>query len=298
MTRFRVILLVASLFVFTAAQGFGQFKTELVNQQGATAPCIGIGPVGGPLAKKCANLFEQAGFIRQDELGYTGLTVGTTGNDDGVIVAIASESPAASAGLVVGDKITAIAGKPVKPTPGTMAAKAVFGPRGETVHLKIRRNGTDVELSFARDAQNAPQGPKASGFMVTVKEMINWRGQFIPCMGAGPAAMAAVEYCYGHFKPFGFIKAGEFASNGFELDLAREDKAVVTVVDPGSAAAKAGLQPGDEIVAVDSQPLTASVGEAVNEQLFGKAGDSLQVTVRHSHSEKTVALALVVKSRG
>ena len=231
-------------------------------------------------------------------MGYTGLTIGTSANDDGVIVAIAPESPAAGAGLEVGDKITAVAGKPVKPTPGMMAAKAVFGPRGETVRLQIKRNGTDVELSFARDAQNAPQGPKASGFMVTVKEMINWRGQFIPCMGAGPAAMAAVEYCYGHFKPFGFIKAGEFASNGFLLDLARDDKAIVTAVDPGSAAAKAGLQPGDEIVAVDDQPLTASVGEAANEQLSGKSGDSLQVTVRRNKSEKTVALALAVKPKG
>ena len=213
-------------------------------------------------------------------------------------MAIAPQSPAAIAGLEVGDKISAVAGKPVRPTPGTIATKAVFGPRGETVHLKIRRNGADVELSFARDAQNAPEGPKASGFMVTVKEMINWHGQFVPCMGAGPAGMAAVEYCYGHFKPFGFIKAGEFASTGFQLDVAREDKAIVTAVDPASAAAKAGVQAGDEIVAVDGQPLSASVGEAANERLFGKAGDSLQVAIRRGQTEKTVELALAVKPKG
>ena len=298
MTRFQLALLSASLFACTAAQGFGQVKTDLYNQQGATAPCIGVGPVAAPVVKKCIDLFQQAGFIRQDQLGYAGLTIGTSANDDGKIVAVAPQSAAASAGLEVGDKIVAVAGKPAKPTPGMMAAKAIFGPRGETVKLMVRRKGADVEISFARDAQNAPQGPTATGFMLTVKEMINWRGQFVPCIGAGPAAMAAVEYCYGHFKPFGFIKAGEFASNGFQLDPAREDKAIVTTVDPASAAAKAGVQPGDEIVTVNGKLLSASVGEAANELLFGKAGDSIKVTVRHGEQEKTVELALGIKAKG
>ena len=88
MKGFRVLLLGSLLLACGAAQSLGQFNIELVNQEGATAPCVGIGPIGGPLAKKCAELAEQAGFIRVNEVGFAGLTIGTTGKDDGVILAV------------------------------------------------------------------------------------------------------------------------------------------------------------------------------------------------------------------
>ena len=293
----RSACLAASLFLCASVPSVAQFKTELVNQQGATAPCVGIGPVGGPLAKKCVELFQQAGFIRQDELGFSGLTIGTTGSDDGVITAIAPQSPAALAGLEVGDIITAVSGKPVKPTPAMIAQKALFGPRNEMVRLKIKRAGSDVELTLVRDQQTPPPSPKSSSMFTTIRPMINWRGQFAPCMGAGPAGMAAVEFCYKHFKPFGFIKIGEFSTTGFQLDTTRDDNAVVSTVQPGSVAVGAGVQVGDEIVAVDGQTLTASSGEAAKEMLFGKVGDSVQLTVHHAGADKTVAVTLAAKPK-
>jgi S1-C subfamily serine protease len=292
-----MVLLTLSLFACVAAESFGQIQTVLVNPQGATAPCTGIGPIAAPVVKKCIELFQQAGFIEQKELGYTGLTIGTTGTDDGAIVAIAPQSPAASAGLKVGDVITAVASKPTVLTPGMIASKAVFGQRGEKLSLKLMRSGSEVDLSFARDSADAPKGPTASGFMLSVKDMINWQGQFVPCIGAGPAAIAALEYCYGHFGPFGFIKSANFGAAGFQLDLTRQDKAIVTTVNSGSGAAKAGLQPGDEIVAVDGKTLAASVGQAATEQLFGKVGDTLAVSVRRGQSGQTAQLTLIAKPK-
>jgi S1-C subfamily serine protease len=146
-----------------------------------------------------------------------------------------------------------------------------------------------------RAAQNAPAGPTASGFMLSVKDMINWRNQFAPCIGAGPAAPVALASCYGHFKPYGFIKSADFGSTGFQIDLANKTKAPVTTVDPGSPASKAGVQPGDEIVAVEGQPLTASNGEAANEMLFGKIGDQFKVTVQRGQSALTLNLVLAAK---
>jgi C-terminal processing protease CtpA/Prc len=239
-------------------------------------------------------MFQQAGFIRTDEVGYTGLTIGVTGKDDAVIAAIQSES-AAQSGLEAGDAITAVDGRSVKPTPGRIATKAVFGPRGEALHLKVRRAGAELEISLTRSAQNAPQGPKSPNFFLMVRPMIDWRGEFIPCMGAGPAAPVVFEYCNKHFKPFGFIKTGEFGSTGFQLNLEREDSAIVSAVEPDSAAAKAGLQEGDEIVAVEGQPLTGSAGEAAKEQLFGKIGDQFHVTVRRGGADKTFVLQLAAK---
>jgi len=262
-------------------QAFGQFETDLVNREGATAPCVGIGPVGAPVVKKCAQMAEQAGFIRVKELGYSGLTIGTTGKDDGVITAIDADSAAAHAGLAVGDSITAVGDKPVKPTPGTTAAKAVFGRRGEALQLAVRRNGAEQEVSLVRSAQNPPAGgPKSPNMFLIVRGLVNWRGEFVPCMGAGPLAPASLDICANHFKPNGYIKAGEFGSTGFQLDLADKDRAIISAVDPGSAAAKAGIQPGDEIVAVEGHPLTASTGEEAKERIFGKVGDQFHVTVR------------------
>ena len=155
----QALLIVSSLLAVSAGQVFGQFKTDLVNSEGATAPCTGIGPVGAPLAKKCVGLFEQAGFIRVDDVGITGLTIGTSGKDDGVIVQIDPGSPAAQAGLVVGDLVTAVEGKPVKPTPGMIAEQRTFGKRGEALQMKIRRGSSDLNVNLVRAPQTAPAGP-------------------------------------------------------------------------------------------------------------------------------------------
>ncbi|MFZ0338044.1 MAG: PDZ domain-containing protein, partial [Terracidiphilus sp.] len=279
MSRIRGCFLVALVLACATAQGVGQaVVTELLNRQGATAPCVGLGPIAAPAAKKCVALFQQAGFIANKQIGYSGLTIGTTGNNDGTITAVDPQSPGASAGFQVGDMIAAIDGKPVAPTPGMMATKAVFGQRGDTLHLTLKRGGSQLDVSLVRAAQNAPAGPKVSGFMTEVRDMINWQNLFAPCIGIGPAAPAAIEYCYSHFKPFGYIRADQLGSTGFQIDLANKSKALITTVDSGSPASAAGVQPGDEIVAVEGQPLTASKGEAATEMLFGKTGDQLQVT--------------------
>lgn len=289
--------LAAIAFACAASQGFAQIDTELVNQQGATAPCIGIGPIGGPAAKKCAGLFEQAGFILNSQLGYSGLTVGTRGDTDGVITAVDPQSPAFSAGFIVGDVITAVNGRQAAPTPGMIATKGVFGQRGDTVHLTLKRGGSPMDVSLVRTAQNAPAGPTASGFMTSVKDMINWQSQFAPCIGIGPAAPVAIESCYKHFAPYGFIKAADFGSTGLQIDQANKSKALVTTVSPGSAATRAGIEPGDEIVAIEGQPLTASKGEAASEMIFGKVGDLFKITVQRGQSLSTLELVLGAKPK-
>lgn len=289
-------ILVLALFPLLALVADAQFKTTLVNSQGATAPCVGIGPVGGPLAKKCVQLFEQSGFIREDELGYSGLTLGTSGNEDGTITAIAAGSPAATSGLQIGDILIKINDHNVQPTPAQLAAQALFGERGAPVHLKLSRNGSPVEVDLIREGANPPAGPKSPSFFIVLRPMLNWSGQFVPCVGAGPAAMGAIEYCYGHFKPFGYIKLGDFASTGITLDPARADKAIITAVEPNSAAAKAAIQPGDEILEVDNKPLAAHLGDAANELLYGKAGDTLHVTVKRAGADVSVDLKLAAKT--
>ena len=285
------------VLAFAASRDTAQVVTELVNPQGATAPCTGIGPIAAPVVKKCITLFEQAGFIVNNQLGYSGLTISTKGDSDGAITAIDPQSPAANAGFKVGDVIMAVNGTTVAPTPGMMADEGVFGQRGDTLHLKLLRGNSDVDVSLVRAAQNAPAGPTTSGFMISVKDMINWQNQFAPCIGAGPAAPAAIEFCYGHFKPYGFIKSAELGSTGFQIDLANKTCALITTVEPGSPASKADVRPGDEIVAIESQPLAASKGEAASEMLFGKIGDPFKITVQRGQTISTIELILAAKPK-
>jgi S1-C subfamily serine protease len=297
MKGFRVFVLTSSLLVCEASQAIGQYKVDLVSAQGGTITCVAIGPAAS-LGKKCVDMFQQAGLIRVKEVGDSGLTIGTTGDDDGAITGVAPDSAAAHAGLAVGDVITAVEGKPVQPTPGMIAAKALFGRRGETLHLKVLRGGVEQEVSLVRAAKDAPEGPKSDSRFIMLRPMVNWLGDFIPCMGAGLAAQGAVEYCYGHFKPYGYVKAGEYGSTGIRMDFARGDSATIKAVEPDSAAAQAGIQVGDVIEAVDGHALTASTGEAAKERIFGRVGDQFHVTVRRGNGSKTFALQLAAKPNG
>ena len=287
-------ILVLALFPLLALVAGAQFKTTLVNSQGATAPCVGIGPVGGPLAKKCVELFGRplhprrrarihrahAWDIRQERRHHH---------------SHCCRFPAEQSDLKTGDLLMKIGDKLVQPTPGQLAAQALFGERGAPVPSQAQPQWPAYRARPHARRRKPARRPKSPNFFIVLKAMINWRGQFVPCVGAGPA-MGAIEYCYGHFKPFGYIKLGEFATTGISVDTARADKAIVTAVEPNSAAAKAAIQPGDEILEVDSKPLTAHLGVAANELLYGKAGDTLHVTVKRGGEDVNVNLLLAAKT--
>jgi len=277
-----------------AEYAVAQAKVDIINSQGAEAPCIGVGPIGAPIAKKCVEIFQQAGFLRVDEAGVTGLTLGATPKDDGRITAVAPGSAAAQAGLLPGDAIVSVEGKPILPTPGTLAQQAIFGARGDSVQLKLRKAG-DVTLKRAPLA--APPGSKSPNFFIMMRPLIDWRNTFIPCIGAGPAAPAVIAYCDGHFKPYGYIKSGDLGTTGLNFDLANATAAIITTVDPGSPAAAASIQPGDQLLAVDGKPLTPHLSELAREALFGKTGASFHVTVHRGRADKTLVLTLAAPTK-
>jgi C-terminal processing protease CtpA/Prc len=128
--------------------------------------------------------------------------------------------------------------------------------------------------------------------MIVFKPLINWENQFVPCMGAGPAAPVAIGLCTSKFEPYGYIKASDLGGAGFQLDPNAMDKALIASVDAGSPAEKAGLKAGDEIVTVNGKPLTPDLAETANEHLFGKAGEQRKITVHNAAGDKTVVLTL------
>jgi C-terminal processing protease CtpA/Prc len=93
------------------------------------------------------------------------------------------------------------------------------------------------------------------------------------------------------------VKAGDLGTTGMQLNLERPDSAIIESVNPDSAAAKAGVQAGDEIVQVNELPLGESVGGILPELLFGRAGDSFDLTVESGEGTRTVKLVLGKKAK-
>ena len=283
------LLMVAALSA--ASRSDAQIKYELYNEQGATAPCLGIG-LGMLIAKKCESAFQKAGFVVEKELGSSGLSVGSAGAENGMVSAVVPGSAAAQAGFVVGDRVVEVDGHPAMPAPAEVVAQRSFGPRDRPLHVKIRRNGAEQELEFARVEKVPPPPPKGEGMLTSERPIINWRGQFAPCIGMGPTVEIAYAYCDRHFASFGFIRLNQFAAPGFIIDPARLDSAVVSVVDLDSPAAKAGLKAGDTILAIEGVPLTPDAGANVHMLLFGKAGQTHQVVIQRGGQEKRLSLTL------
>jgi membrane-associated protease RseP (regulator of RpoE activity) len=160
------------------------------------------------------------------------------------------------------------------------------------VKLRVMRGSTPMDVELTRDPQQAPPGPESGSSLMYVKPMINWKGEFMPCAGAGPAGMAAIEFCWTHFKNDGYIKVTELGTTGLTFDKSKLDGAWIQTVAAGSAAEKAGLRAGDRLVQVDGSDLKESVGEAIQESLFAKKGTRLTITFLRNSAQETVDLTL------
>ena len=75
------------------------------------------------------------------------------------------------------------------------------------------------------------------------------------------------------------------------LGVRLDDHAVVETVAPGFGADKAGLQPGDAIVAIDGQPIKQTAGLG-GDRRTKSAGDKVRVTFIRDGREQTVEVTL------
>ncbi len=271
------VVATAAALMCLAGTGYAtaQTKVEIINDVGAKGPCLGIG-LGMALVPKCVSRAEKEGFIRENEVGMDGLTIGTAGTEDGVVTAVAAGSAGATAGITAGDRIVSVDAKPARWTPAMQVVRQTFGERGKelTLTIKMPGSGAERQVTFVRgQASMAPGAPSGSMF-VPLMPLVDWRGRFVPCTAAGPMTPATNAICEKIFRPWGYVKAKDAGSVGFTVDPARMDAAVVTMVEPGSAAEKAGLTSGCLVVAVDGKPLAGSVGELARTALFGRAGDT------------------------
>jgi carboxyl-terminal processing protease len=84
---------------------------------------------------------------------------------------------------------------------------------------------------------------------------------------------------------------GNYSGVGIEVTMEDEGVKVVAPID-GTSAAKAGIHPGDMIVAIDGVPIdTSGLNDAIS-RMRGKAGTSVKVTVKRAGTEAPVDFML------
>ena len=183
----------------------------------------------------------------------------------------------------------------VERRPASVAQQLAFGVQGSSVHFTVRRGQATLDRDVQRGPAPEPAGaPKSPNIFVGIHPMVTWQGEFIPCMGAGPLGPAVIAGCLSHYRKDGFVPVSALGSTGLTFADTRSGGAVVSAVSPGSPAASADLQVGDEIAAIDGKPLTASRGQAAQALLFGKANTARHIVVdRHG---RDIAVDLVLAS--
>ena len=150
----------------------------------------------------------------------------------GVAVAnVVGDSPAAKAGLKVGDVITAVNGTNVDDVNSFRLQIAGFAP-GTTVHLKIDRNGQTLEVAVTLGELNLEAENKGDG-----------EGNLPSGGEKGALKGVSVQSLTGDLRQQLQVPEGT-------------QGVVITEVDPESAASAAGLQQGDIIVQVNRKPVT------------------------------------------
>jgi carboxyl-terminal processing protease len=110
---------------------------------------------------------EYARLLQDQESRFTGIGVSILRHRDGVYVQTPIEgTPAAKAGMRFGDRIVEVDGKDAREWTTQAVSKAVRGPEGEPVNIKIERAGSQAPLFFTIKRGSVPQPSIRNSFMV------------------------------------------------------------------------------------------------------------------------------------
>ena len=110
---------------------------------------------------------EYRRLMQDQESRFTGIGVSILRHRDGVYVQTPIEgTPAAKAGLRFGDRIVEVDGKDARDWTTQAVSKAVRGPEGEPVSIKVERAGNQSPLYFTIKRGSVPQPSIRNTFMV------------------------------------------------------------------------------------------------------------------------------------
>ncbi|HEV7891148.1 MAG TPA: S41 family peptidase [Pyrinomonadaceae bacterium] len=110
---------------------------------------------------------EYRRLMQDQESRFTGIGVSILRHRDGVYVQTPIQgTPAAKAGLRFGDRIVEVDGKDARDWTTPQVSKAVRGPEGEPVQIKVERAGNQSPLYFTIRRGSVPQPSVRNSFMI------------------------------------------------------------------------------------------------------------------------------------
>ncbi|MBA3915182.1 MAG: S41 family peptidase [Acidobacteriales bacterium] len=117
-----------------------------------------------------SNFFDPKSYslLREDQRGKyygVGMTVGPR-NNKVIVIAPFAGTPAYRAGILPGDVISAIDGKPTDNMSTSDVADLLKGPRGTTVHITMLREGSEKPIEFAVVRDEIPRYSVDLHFMI------------------------------------------------------------------------------------------------------------------------------------
>ncbi|HEY2032097.1 MAG TPA: DegQ family serine endoprotease [Rhizomicrobium sp.] len=156
-------------------------------------------------------------------------SLGSKAMKGAIVASVSPGGPAAQAGMVAGDIVLAVNGKPVEDS-RDLTRRVASLPAGENAAFTVVRNGTTktltAKIGAKKDTQVASNNPRPDNHPPATAE----------AMGLGLAAVTPETR-----RAFGL--------NG------NVNGVVVTKVDPNSDAADKGLEPGDVLVSIANHPV-------------------------------------------
>jgi serine protease Do len=184
----------------------------------------------------------------------------------GVLVAdVTAGGPAKKAGILRGDVILSVDGREVRST-GELRNVVAANASCKTVTVSVMRNKQqqDIEVELGSVADNK-EDPRARG-----------RSKDEPdARVSGKGLLGGI----------GVAEVSKQARQRYEIPDKVEAGALVTQVDPRSAAGRAGIAPGDVIIQVDQTPVD-DPGDF--RDLAGKVGDAKSALLLISRASGTI----------
>ena len=210
-----------------------------------------------------------------------------------------SDSPAAKAGIMAGDVITAVNGNEVQDTSDLTRMIGGMKP-GTEVKLAVQRKGEEKTVSLTLGQRQADAGTdrrqgssieeflRQFGFEDMPKDLQDWRfgqnGQFrIPQFPATPTAEKSGW--------MGVQTQAVTADIADSLGLKKAQGALVAQPQSESPAAKAGIMPGDVITAVNGSEVQ-DPSDLARKIRTMKPGTEVKLSIHRKGEEKTLALTL------
>ena len=199
--------------------------------------------------------------------------------DGAEVTAVLDESPAASAGLMAGDLITAVDDNEITGMRDLAEAVAAYSP-GDVVELTVDREGESTNLSLTLGTH--PDDGEKAFIGVSIAPAERFRGDMNwPDQGR----RQPWGNRFGYAMPFG----GRFG-NGFPFTELPDGALVMSVQDQGPAAL-AELQQGDAITAVGDTEIS-NYQDLVEALAAHSPGDEVELTVMRDGESISTTVSL------